>query len=82
VPIAIGIKWEAQRQALGVELANRESQSSWRDFLRALKQRGLSGFERAVSHDHAGLREVIGQNPSGDRVAALVRAFPACQATG
>jgi hypothetical protein len=59
VLIAIGINWEGQRQVLGVDLANRESQSTWRDFLLALKQRGLSGVELAVSDDHAGLRKAI-----------------------
>src|SRR5580704_138517 len=33
VLIAIGIDWDGRRQVLAVELANRESRSSWRDFL-------------------------------------------------
>src|SRR5208282_4902215 len=37
VLIAIGIDWDGRRQILGVELANRESRSSWRDFLRGLR---------------------------------------------
>ena len=61
VLIAIGINWEGQRQVLGVELANRESQSSWREFLLALKQRGLSGVELVVTDDHAGLRKALGE---------------------
>ena len=61
VLIAIGINWEGQRQVLGVDLANRESQSSWREFLLGLKQRGLSGVEVAVSDDHAGLRKAIAE---------------------
>src|SRR6201981_3828777 len=40
VLIAIGIDWDGRRQVLAVELANRESRSSWRDFLLALKARG------------------------------------------
>ncbi len=32
-------------QVIGVDLANRESRSSWRAFLLALKERGLSGVE-------------------------------------
>ena len=35
VLIAIGIDWDGRRQVLAVELANRESRSSWRDFLLA-----------------------------------------------
>ena len=45
VLIAIGIDWDGRRQVLAVELANRESRSSWRDFLLALKARGLNGVE-------------------------------------
>jgi len=39
VLIAIGIDWDGRRQVLAVEVANRESRSSWRDFLCALKGR-------------------------------------------
>ena len=61
VLIAIGINWEGQRQVLAVELANRESQGSWKDFLLRLKQRGLSGVEFVVSDDHAGLKKAISE---------------------
>src|SRR6202022_1654453 len=56
VLIAIGIDWDGRRQVLAVELANRESRSSWRDFLLGLKARGLHGVEFVVADDHAGLR--------------------------
>jgi putative transposase len=59
VMIAIGINWDGRREVLAVELANRESESSWRDFLLRLKERGLNGVEFAVSDDHAGLRRAI-----------------------
>ena len=61
VMVALGINWEGHRQVLGVELANRESQSSWREFLIGLKQRGLSGVEFVVSDDHAGLKKAIAE---------------------
>jgi putative transposase len=61
VQIAIGINWEGQRQVLGVEVANRESQSSWKEFLLGLKERGLHGVEFVVSDDHAGLKKAIGE---------------------
>jgi putative transposase len=61
VLIAIGINWEGRRCVLGVELANRESASSWRDFLVALKQRGLGGVELVVSDDHPALRQAIAE---------------------
>lgn len=61
VLIAIGINWDGRRCILGVELANRESATSWRDFLVGLKQRGLNGVEFVVSDHHEGLRQAIGQ---------------------
>lgn len=61
VLIAIGINWEGRRCVLGVDVANRESTSSWREFLVGLKQRGLRGVEFVVSDDHEGLRQAIMQ---------------------
>jgi putative transposase len=59
VLVAIGVDWEGRRQVLAVEMANRESRSSWKDFLLALKERGLHGVEFVVSDDHAGLKMAI-----------------------
>jgi transposase-like protein len=59
VLIAIGVDWEGRRQVLAVELANRESRSSWKDFLEALKARGLHGVEFVISDDHPGLKKAI-----------------------
>jgi transposase-like protein len=61
VLIAIGIDWEGRRQVLGVELADRESRSSWREFLIGLKERGLNGVEFVVSDDHEGLKKAIAE---------------------
>jgi putative transposase len=59
VLIAIGIDWDGRRQVLAVELANRESRTSWRDFLVGLRERGLAGVEFVVSDDHEGLKRAI-----------------------
>jgi putative transposase len=59
VLIAIGIDWEGRRNVLAVELANRESASSWREFLTALRDRGLHGVQVAISDDHPGLKRAI-----------------------
>lgn len=59
VLVAIGINEDGRRCILGVELANRESATSWRDFFQGLKKRGLRGVEFVVSDDHAGLRSSI-----------------------
>jgi putative transposase len=57
VLLAVGINNEGRRQMLGVELANRESITSWREFVQGLRERGLHGVEFVVSDDHAGLRK-------------------------
>jgi putative transposase len=59
VMVAIGINWDGRRCVLGVELANRESATSWREFLVKLVERGLRGVELVISDDHAGLRQSI-----------------------
>src|SRR5690348_4522511 len=63
VLIAIGVDWDGRRQILAVDMANRESRSSWKDFLVGLRRRGLNDVEFVVADDHAGLcsavREVL-----------------------
>jgi putative transposase len=59
VLIAVAVDGEGRRQVVGVELANRESRSSWRDFLLGIKERGLFGVEFVVSDDHEGLKQAI-----------------------
>lgn len=59
VLIAIGVDLEGRRNVLGVELANRESSSSWKAFLSSLKSRGLQDVEFVVSDDHEGLKRAI-----------------------
>lgn len=61
VLIAIGIDWEGRRQVLGVELANRESDTSWTDFIVGLKQRGLRGVQVVVTDDHKGLKRAVAE---------------------
>jgi putative transposase len=61
VLVAIGVDWEGRRQILAVELANRESSSSWKEFLLGLKSRGLRGVRFAVSDDHPGLKSAIAE---------------------
>jgi len=61
VQIAIGLHQEGRRQILAVELANRESTTSWQDLLLQLKSRGLTGVELVVSDDHPGLKRAIAE---------------------
>ena len=59
VLIALGINWDGRREVLGVELAPRESNSIWKDFLIKLKERGLHGVEFVVSDDHCGICNAV-----------------------
>jgi putative transposase len=61
VQIAIGVNWDGRRCILAVELANRESVSSWKECLEGLKSRGLRGVEFVVSDDHPGLKRAIAE---------------------
>ena len=59
VQIALGIDGEGRRQVLAAEVANRESEVSWTEFLSHLKERGLRGVEYVVSDSHEGLKHAI-----------------------
>ncbi len=59
VQIALGIDGEGRRQVLAAEVANRESEVSWTEFLSHLKGRGLRGVEYVVSDSHEGLKHAI-----------------------
>ena len=61
VMVAIGVNGEGRRCVLAVELASRESLTSWRDLLEGLKRRGLRGVQFVVTDDHEGLRRAIEQ---------------------
>jgi len=61
VLVALGITWEGRREILAVELAHRESKSSWKEFLLRLKERGLSGVRLAITDDHEGLKKAVAQ---------------------
>lgn len=65
VLVALGIGWDGRRAVLAVELANRESESSWDVLLRSLQERGLHGVEYVVSDNHAGLKKALRKNLGG-----------------
>ena len=58
--VAIGVDEEGHREILGVCEGLKEDKESWRNFLRHLKERGLSGVELVVSDKSVGLVEVLG----------------------
>lgn len=59
VLVALGIDWDGRRQVLAVETANRESKSSWSEFLSQLKQRGLRGVRLVISDSHEGIKHAV-----------------------
>ena len=59
VLVAIGVNWDGRRSVLATEVENRESHTSWKEFLVGLVDRGLHGVEFVVSDDHAGLKAAI-----------------------
>lgn len=61
VLMAVGVNWEGRRSILAVELANRETKTSWREFLIRLKDRGLRGVDLVITDDHEGLKQAVGE---------------------
>jgi transposase-like protein len=59
VLVAIGVNEDGEREVLGVSVAEKELESSWREFMRALVTRGLRGVQLAISDAHEGLRQAI-----------------------
>jgi putative transposase len=55
VLVVMGFTHQGRREILDWRLADSESESSWSDVFRDLKDRGLSGVELLVSDAHAGI---------------------------
>jgi transposase-like protein len=56
VLVAVGVGQDGKRRVLGVSVALSEHEAHWRQFLKSLVERGLSGVAVIVSDDHAGLK--------------------------
>ena len=65
VLIIYGINEEGIREPLDLLVANSESEASWSEIFKRLKQRGLNGLEFLVSDDHAGLVKAVNQEFQG-----------------
>lgn len=59
VLIALGVNEDGKREVLNIEMSNKESLSSWKDFLLSLRKRGLHGVEFVISDQHQGLKNAI-----------------------
>lgn len=59
VLIVSGIRDDGKRELLAVDVADTESEATYREVFRSLKGRGLTGVQLVTSDDHAGLRAAI-----------------------
>ena len=59
--IAYAVHETGRREVIGLDVGEAETESFWREFLRSLRARGLSGVRLCVSDCHEGLRAAIGQ---------------------
>src|SRR3954451_2134118 len=59
VVIATGLRADGYREVLGVDVGDSENETFWTEFLRDLKDRGLTGVRLVISDAHAGLRAAI-----------------------
>jgi len=59
--IAIGVNEDGYREILGLQMSQSENETSWKDFFRWLKRRGLHGVDVIVSDDHDGLKNAAFQ---------------------
>ena len=59
VVIATGLRADGYREVLGVDVGDSENETFWTEFLRDLKDRGLTGVQLVISDAHAGLRKAI-----------------------
>jgi putative transposase len=59
--VAYAVHEAGYREVIALDVGATESGAFWREFLRSLVARGLSGVELVVSDQHEGLKAAIGQ---------------------
>jgi putative transposase len=57
--VAYGVHETGRREVVGIDVGEAETEAFWREFLRGLRARGLSGVQLAVSDAHEGLKAAI-----------------------
>ena len=60
--IVIGINKQGYREVLGVWTADTESEHTWTEVFKELKDRGLTGIKYIVSDEHKGLIKAVKRN--------------------
>jgi len=59
--IAYGVHETGRREVIGLDVGEAETGAFWREFLRGLRARGLTGVRLCISDAHDGLRQAIGK---------------------
>jgi putative transposase len=57
--IAYGVHESGRREVIGIDVGEAETEAFWREFLRSLRARGLSGVRLCVSDAHEGLKNAV-----------------------
>ncbi len=60
VVIATGVSADGRREVLGCATGDSENEAFWTEFLRDLRERGLTGVQLVISDAHRGLVNAIG----------------------
>jgi len=63
--IATAVNVEGRREVIGFDVITSETTEGWREFLRGLVERGLSGVELVISDAHGGIKAAIAEVLSG-----------------
>jgi putative transposase len=59
--VAYGVHETGRQEVIGIDVGEAESEAFWREFLRSLVARGLTGVLLCVSDAHQGLKKAIAQ---------------------
>ncbi len=65
VVVATGVSTDGRREILDLDVGDTEDEIFWTQFLRRLRQRGLSGVRLVISDAHSGLKTAIRKTFSG-----------------
>jgi transposase-like protein len=84
--IAHGVHESGRREVIGLDVGEAETEAFWREFLRDLVRRGLTGVQLAISDAHEGLKAAIARVPAPGNVArsifcAIASGMPAGMST-
>ena len=65
VVIATGVSSDGRREVLGCAVGDNEAETFWAEFLRSLRDRGLTGVQLVISDSHRGLTNAISKVLAG-----------------